>query len=357
MDKITIKEVAERAGVSIATVSRVLNGKKVRPTHEERVWASIHELDYSPNPAARQIRGGVVRNFAILVPDLSNDYYAHIANSAIRRARDFQKNMLVFSCDGEQRLERELLMRLSTIPIDALLYCPVSSAEFLNGIEALRKTPIVVFARRSVLPGHPHVYTDNVKGGYIATKYLRRLGRRRILILMGFWREEKQFGSAEQILAALDTPLCGAYSSLDRLEGFRRALAEDDIRLSADMVHLCGYGFRSGYETAKSLFARMIPMDAVIAPNDSVAAGVLQFFAEQHIRVPEEISVVGYDDSNIALMTTPTLTSIRQDVERIGTTAVDLVAKMLAGEAVEDVMVDASLSIRQSTCGTTPREI
>jgi LacI family transcriptional regulator len=117
------------------------------------------------------------------------------------------------------------------------------------------------------------------------------------------------------------------------------------------MLQVAGYDFGSGYEAAKSLMARMIPIDAIIAPNDSVAAGVIQFLSEQRVAVPEEISVVGYDDSPVALMTTPTLTSIRQDVRRIGSAAVDLAAGMLRGAAAEDVIVDVSLSIRKSTCG------
>lgn len=354
MDKVTISEMAERAGVSIATVSRVLNGKSVRPTYKAKVLDALKELDYAPGPIARRIKLGAVASLAMLVPDLSNNFYAAIANSAVLEARKHGRNLLVSSCDGDQRLEGAMLEQLADAPIDALLYCPVSSSEIRPDLGLLRDLPVVAFARRNVVPGHPHVYTDNIKGGYIATKYLRRLGRRQIVMLLGFWKLENGFGSPAQVLSFFGNPLFGAFSSLDRLEGHRRALEEEGIPLTEDMIQLSGYGFDSGYEAAKEVLARMIPVDAMIAPNDAVAAGVIQFLIEQHIKVPEEISVIGYDDSSIALMTSPTLTSVRQDPRRIGSAVVDIATRLIEGKEAEDVVVDVSLSIRKSTCSFAP---
>jgi len=351
MDRITIAEVASEAGVSIATVSRVLNGKSVKPAFREKVLGSMQRLNYGAHQGFPVSPDTTSRNLTMLVPNLANDYYAAIVNSAIMRAHEHGRNVQVSSCDGDQGLERAMLERLAGTPMEALLYCPVSSPEHLPETELFKHLPMVVFTRRNVLPGRPHVYSDNVKGGYISTRYLRRLGRERIAMLLGFWKMEKQFSNPGQVLACLGTPICGAFSSFDRLEGHRKALEEDGIPLSPDMLQISGYDFSSGYESAKSLMARMIPIDAIIAPNDSVAAGVIQFLSEQRVAVPEEISVIGYDDSAVALMTTPTLTSIRQDVRRIGSAAVDLAIDLIRGMPAEDVIVDVSLSIRKSTCG------
>lgn len=351
MERITITELAESAGVSIATVSRVLNGKSVRPAFKEKVHAAMRTLGYPPYPGYGQPAQSPVRTLGMLVPDLANNYYAGIVNSAVIRAHEQGRSMIVASCDGDKSLEGAMLSRLASNPVDALLYCPVSSPEPLPGPEFLGHLPVVVVARRGVLPGRPHVYTDNVKGGYVSTKYLRRLGRRQIAVLMGFWKLEKGFEDPGRLLACLGTPVCGAYSSLDRLEGHRRALGEDGIPISPEMLQASGYDFGSGYEAAKALMARMVPIDAIIAPNDTVAAGVIRFLSEQHVAVPEEISVIGYDDSPVALMTTPTLTSIHQDMRRMGSAAVDLAMDLVRGIAVEDVVVDVSLSIRKSTCG------
>jgi LacI family transcriptional regulator len=349
MDRITITELAELAGVSIATVSRVINGKTVRPAYKEKVLSAMRSLDYAPLPGHGKTASA--QTLGMLVPDLGNDYYARIANSAIMRAHEQGKNIIVCSCDGEKDLEAAMLGQLSSKAVDALLYCPVSSPVLMPDSEILGHRPIVVVARRGVLPGRPHVYSDNVKGGYVSTRYLRRLGRKHIAMLMGFWQLEKELGDPGELISCLGTPICGAYSSLDRLEGHRKALEEDGLPLSPEMLQVSGYDFGSGYEAAKSLMARMVPIDAIIAPNDAVAAGVIRFLSEQHVAVPEEISVIGYDDSAIAMMTTPTLTSIRQDMRRIGSAAVDLAMELIQGSAVEDVIVDVSLSIRKSTCG------
>lgn len=351
MDRITITEVAQLAGVSIATVSRVLNGKTVRPAYKEKVLSAMRSLDYAPLPGCGRSARVSARNLGMLVPDLGNNYYARIVNSAVMRAHEQGRNITVASCDGEKGLEGAMLEQLASNPVDAILYCPVSSPVLMPDSEILGHRPVVVVARRGVMPGRPHVYSDNVKGGYISTKYLRRLGRRQIAVLMGFWNPEKEFDDPGALLAYLGTPICGAYSSLDRLEGHRKALEEDGLPLSPEMLQVSGYEFGSGYEAAKSLMARMVPIDAIIAPNDAVAAGVIRFLSEQHVAVPEEISVIGYDDSAIAMMTTPTLTSIRQDMRLIGSAAVDLALELLQGKAVEDVIVDVSLSIRKSTCG------
>lgn len=355
MEKLTISKIAKQAGVSIATVSRVLNGKTVRPLHKEKVLGALRDLDYQSSPGIKKFLAEVPASFALLVPDLSNLFFAHIANSAVLEAQKHDKNMLVFSCSGDQDLERSLLKKLAVTPIEALLYCPISSPELPPDLSIFDRLPLVIFGRRNVLPGRPHVYTDNIQGGYIATKYLQRLGRKQIVFLLGSWRPALPWTDSHGVLSLLGSPLGGAFSSLDRLEGHRRALEEGGLTLSAERIMVSLYSFDSGYNAARDIMVRMLPVDAIIAPNDTVAAGVMRFLAEQHIKVPEEISVIGYDDSNVALMTTPTLTSIRQDPEKIGSTAVDAALRMLEGESVEDAVVDISLSIRKSTCSLAAR--
>lgn len=355
MEKLTISKIAKQAGVSIATVSRVLNGKTVRPLHKEKVLEALRILDYQIDSGIRKFRGEAPASFAILVPDLSNLFFAHIANSAVLEAQKQGKNMLVFSCSGDQDLERSLLKKLAGTPIEALLYCPISSPELPPDLAIFNHIPLVIFGRRNILPGRPHVYTDNIRGGYIATKYLRRLGRKQIIFLLGSWRPDLSWGNSGEILSLLGSPLSGAFSSLDRLEGHRRALEEEGLPLSAERIQFSLYSFDAGYNAARDILVRMLPVDAIIAPNDTVAAGVMRFLEEQHIKVPEEISVIGYDDSTIAQMTTPTLTSIRQDPEKIGSSAVHTALRMLKGETVEDVVVNISLSVRKSTCNLPAR--
>ena len=345
----TLKEVARLAGVSVATVSRVLNGKGARPEVETRVLAAAKELRYKPNPGARFMKGKRAETIGLLLPMISHPFFGALAEGALEEAGKNDQVVVIASSRGNRELEKQKLEQFSRSFLDGMIYFPVEKGETFPEIEHFRNIPLVVAGRRAIFPNKPHVYSDNLKGGYLATKYLLRLGRERIAFFAGFWTPPC---THKNIREASEGPGSGAFSSLDRFRGYLKALEEASLDFDTDLVTVCGYDFKSGIEAAKELTARMVNVDALICPNDLVAAGAIQFLEQQGMNIPEDISVAGYDDDPIAVMTTPTLTTIRQQTTRIGIESVGLINSLIRGKAVEDVVVDVDLIIRNSTSHT-----
>lgn len=345
--RVTIRQVAERAGVSVATVSRVLNkSRPVAPEIETRVWEVVRQLDYRPSSAARYMKGQKTGSIGMLVPDLSHPFFATIAAGAVAEATRRDQVLVISSSEGRREQEVTAIDQLSRSLIDGLIYIPVATGDPLPEVQRFRHLPVVVVGRRGVFRDRPHVYTDNVKGGYVATKYLLALGRRRIAFLAGFWVPPC---SADTIKEASEREDAGAFTTLDRFRGYLRALEEEGVPFDRDLVVISGYDFAAGYKAAAELIGRVTPVDGILAANDLVAAGVLALLREQGIAVPSEISVIGYDDGPGASLTYPGLTSVRQDARRLGAAAVEVMSRLLMGEKVGDTVVDVSLTIRGST--------
>ncbi|WP_352420176.1 LacI family DNA-binding transcriptional regulator [Proteiniborus sp.] len=348
MEKIiTIKDVAECANVSISTVSRVLNGKtSVKPELKKAVWKAVEQLNYKPNAAARFMKGQKTGTIGLLVPDIANPFYSGILAGAITRAQDSYHTLMVSSSNGSLDQEKKSLEHLSRSVLDGLIYCPVARNEAFTEIEYFKNIPVVIAFRRNIISNRPHVYADNIKGGYIATKYMLRLKRKRICFLAGFWNPPCD---SSNILKMSSSPESGFYTTLDRFKGYIQALEEEGIPFDPSLVFICKYDHISGYNAAKKVIADSIDIDGLLAPNDLVASGVIKLLSEQGISVPHDISVIGYDDGLIAPIITPSLTSVKQSSEEIGVKSVDLMLNLLDGKEVNDYVVDVSLSIRNST--------
>ena len=186
-----------------------------------------------------------------------------------------------------------------------------------------------------------------MEGGYIAAKYLLRGNHRHIAFFASFWQQPKE--SIADLIAYLDHPNRGSYSSLDRLEGYRRALAEFSLPLDQSLICMTGYDFPSGYATARDFLSRLRDFDAVICCNDAVAAGVLQALDEQHIAVPQQVSILGYDDSFLSEIARPSLSSIHQDPQKLGKRAFEQLQLILGGKKCDDIILQPSLKIRSSS--------
>ena len=349
MEKPTIKDVARLAGVSFSTVSRVLNGKKnVQDIYVQKTMAAVRALNFKPNIAARIIRGQTGKLIGMLVPEIITPFFSRIVNGAATRAQELNQTILLKVSNRESDLERQCLEQFSELPIDGLIYSPLEMRETRREQSALC-VPSVVVARRRAIAHTPHIYVDNFKSGYISTKYLARLGRKRICLVAGFWLPDTIRREA-LLHCAYDSGQSGAYSAYDRYLGYRKALAEDELPFDENLVHICGFDYESGHNAMKEIFEKMLDLDAVIAPNDMTAAGIMNFLKRQYIRIPESISVIGHGDALIPEVAEPPLTSIKQNPTEVGRRAVDAMNRLLRGETADDEVVDVSLSIRASTC-------
>lgn len=174
-----MKEIAKEAGVSLATVSRVLNNtRNVDKGITEKVLAVAERHDFRPSPAARFMKGQRTGILGLIVPDVSLSFFGDLAEGAIRSARTYDQVIIVASSQGDRNTENIIIDQLSRSLLDGLIYCPVASGAPLPEIERFRELPLVVVGRRGVFKDRTHVYTDNRKTGYVAAKYLINLGRK-----------------------------------------------------------------------------------------------------------------------------------------------------------------------------------
>lgn len=347
----TIVDVAELAGVSISTVSRVLNNKGgVTASSRDRVEAAIRELKYVPSPAARRIRGASSRTLGVILPDAKDPFFSKVLESILNAADEVALKVIVFSCHGDSRNEATQLKAAAVADLVGLLYCPSSGVDVAL-VRSLfnAKLPLIIVYRRGTMPGVPHIYIDNYKGGYLATKYLLHLGRKDIAFFAGFWPSTES-DHIESFLPLLDSPNRGIYTALDRIAGYKHALDEAGLPFDESLLIAApGFDYESGLVGMQHFLSRMRSFDALICGNDAVATGAMQTLSEQHYQVPGQISIVGYDDSLFSLVTRPRLTTIRQDATQIGKGAIEMLMACMAGEQVDDRVIDVELIVREST--------
>lgn len=344
----TLIDVAKRAGVSTATVSRYLNGMKVRPSFAIRVAEAIDQLGYRPNQAARSIKGQKSGTIGIILPDVEHPYFSAMLEGALQQARLDNTTILIGSCSGKQEYEDKIIDQFSYSILDGLIYTPVARHVNLVEIEAFRNLPVVIAARApSVYPELPHVYQDTFSGGYLSAKYLLSMGYRRIAFLASFWEPSLILDNLTDLL---EVPGSAVYSSLFRFRGYLKALEEFDVPYDSDLIKICSYGIEDGRQAIKQLLAQVTGFDAVVTASDYVACGVIEILESQGISVPNDVSVMGYGDLQFGKMVTPRLSSVNQHMIDLGRYAVKALDMAINNETVDDLKLDVEVVVRESTC-------
>jgi DNA-binding LacI/PurR family transcriptional regulator len=327
----TIRDVARRAGVSHQTVSRVINDNpNVAEATRDRVLATIRELGYVPSPMARGLISNQTHSIGVVADDISDLFFARVVAGAEMEARRRGYYLMIGSVepDDDQRgYLRLLLERRVEGLILARPSVPLSSDDLLPAKTA--GVPIVSVASAE-LPGFALVDVDNVQGGYDATRHLLDLGHRAIATLVG----PREFPS-----------------SAARFEGYRHALAEAGVAEDPALAeHAVDWGLESGRKAAARLLERGAHFTALFAHSDLIALGAIRQLREAGRRVPEDISVVGYDDLPTAAYVDPPLTTVHQPMGEVGAVAAALVLDQLAGRdgAAGTHLLPAELVVRES---------
>ncbi len=342
--KVTITDVAKEAGLSIATVSRVINhARNVDPQSEKLIRLAMKKLGYVP--AQKKQKACLM---ALIVPSLENPFFSSVVEGVMKQANQAGCRVVVYSANGNAEQEQKCLLDAAALGVSSLLFCPLSDAcaGLLPSLFA-PDFPLVIVYRRDYLKGACHIYYNNIEGGYVAAKYLLRSNHRHIAFFASFWQPPKE--GIDELVMKLDHPNRGSYSSLDRMEGYRRALSEFSLPFEASLISITGYDFHSGYATAKDFLSRLCDFDAIICCNDAVAAGVLQALGEQHIAVPQQVSILGYDDSFLSEIARPALSSIHQDPRMLGECAFEQLQRLAGGGRCEDIVLQPTLRIRNSS--------
>jgi LacI family transcriptional regulator len=297
-----IKEVAQHAGVSIGTVSNVVNRPHmVSVATRSRVLSVIEELGYVRDESARQLRAGRSRNLALLVLDLANPFFVDVAGGAEDAAA--AAGLTVITCNSAQQVEREssYLAMLAEQRVRGVLLSPVDTSG--DSVEAFRRSGIqyVFVDRRIPADEASSVSVDDVAGGRIAARHLLDIGHRSIAFVNG-----------PTILT----------QCRDRERGVRSVLAESSVELS--VLEAVGLDVRSGLDAGARLLGISPRPTAVFCANDLLALGVLQAMVAKGVRVPQEMAIVGYDDIEFAGAAAVPLTSVRQPARRLGRAAAEL---------------------------------
>ncbi len=329
MSKVTIYDVAKYAGVSTATVSKVVNGTgRISKGTRSRVVRAIEELQYHPSIIASALKRNQTYSIGLLVPDITNPFYAELTRAVEDEALSRDYFVLVSSTDNTPEREKRQLQLLMRKQLDGLIIA--TSGEPSNDtLELLKANELrVVFIDR-VVPSslYPLVATDHYTGGYQATEHLIQLGHRKLAIL------------AEPLYLR---------PSLERLKGFTAALEAYGLPHDSSPLLSRGFGAKAGYELAQRLLLNKELPTAVFATNDLLALGLLQRFHEEGISIPGQLSVVGYDDIQMAKMISPPLTTIAQPIGEMGRIAVDYLLGKCSLSAIT-TLLPPKLVIRHST--------
>jgi len=326
-----MRDVAERAGVSVTTVSHVIN--ETRPVSDElrqRVLAAIDELGYQPNVLARSLRRGETHTIGMIVPDSANPFFAELARGIEDTSFEHGYNLILCNSDGD--LDKELIYAdvLTEKQVDGILF--VAAGVSTDHIRALqeRRIPVVIVDREIPDVSVDQVLTDNARGGWLATRHLLELGHRCIGCITG---------------PSDVTP------SAERVTGYRQALSEGGIPVDEVLIVKGDFQYESGYRAARQILARDDPPTAIFTCNDLMAVGAISAAVEMGCQVPVNLSVVGFDDVRLASFANPPLTTIVQPKYEMGVLATTMLLERMRNHDIPPRrrLLDTSLLIRQST--------
>jgi len=342
---VTLKDVAQRAGVSIQTVSNVLHGYAfMRPELRKRVQDAIEELNYQPNFSARYLRTKRAGVLALAIPDLSNNYFADIGYAVIDAATEHSYEVLIEHTGGNWDHELSLIKGLRPHLIDGAILSPLAlSVEDLQQAHQNDLRLVLIgerFQDNLDLP-YDHIVVDNVAAARVAVEHLISLGRRRIVAL----------GNQQ-------TPPNIREMALLRRQGYQEALLAAGLPIDPELIIQTpiDHSRSSGYQALQSLLATGQHFDAVFCFNDLTAFGALHALHQAGYRVPEDVAVVGFDDLEEGAYSMPSLTTIAPDKREIGRIASTFLIERILGTRTvppERVEVPFQLKIRESTVSTT----
>jgi LacI family transcriptional regulator len=333
----TIREVATQAGVSVATVSHVMNRTRyVDPETEKRVRAAIKTLGYRPNLLARSLRRRETRTVGLIVPDNSNPYFAEVARAIENSVFAEGYSVILCNTDWSEDKQATYVDVLLAKQVDGLIL--MASSDRLDPLAQIlgARVPVVIVGRDSHdLPAH-QVLVDNEQGGYLAGAYLTRLGHRRIGCVAGPGDETPSWG---------------------RIVGFRRALEEAGAPLVPQAIVPGDFRPGGGEAAARELLERDLGLTAIFAANDLMAFGAINALRRADLQVPRDVSVVGFDNIGLSAVMMPALTTVAQPVADVGEASVRLLLQQIGGESGEParVLLPTTLIERESARPVEPR--
>ena len=328
--KITIYDVAKKAGVSTATVSKIINNKgSISEKTKQKVLEVMEELQYQPSMIASALKGKSTYTIGLLIPDLSNPIFAEYAKYIEERGQELGFSVIMCNTDANPDKEQKYITLLKQKQVDGIIV----AARFRN-VTLLKnlikeKFPLAIIAKD--LPTLPidSVTVDDFLGGYQVTEYLLSLGHKKIGVI------------AE-----------GDKSSEERIKGYIQALLDVGIQPAEELIMICDHPTREyAKKYAGILLDKEKDMSAIFGCNDLLAIGAMQAARERGLRIPDDLSVIGFDNTDLSTIVIPSLTTVQQPLRDIGHHVVDLLTEQINGTSrtTHRVVLLPELVIRQTT--------
>lgn len=327
--KPTIYDVASKAGVSIATVSKVINntghiGEKTR----EKVLQIMQELRYQPSIMASALSGKKTYTIGLFIPDLANPFFSEIARSVEDRGHELDFSIVMCSTDYNSEKEAKYISLLKQKSVDGfILASGFKNDEILKEI-VNEKIPMALVAQEIPSLAVDSVAVDDFMGGYQVASYLASLGHTRIAVI------------AED-----------SRSSKERIRGYRQALEDHTLEFDESIILVSDFTVEDGKRLSAQLLDEKKPPTAIFACNDLLAIGTIQAAREKGVKIPDELSVVGFDNTILSTATDPPLTTVSQPIQEMGRQVVDLLIQEIEGQkkVKQRVVLSPELVIRDST--------
>lgn len=331
--KSTIRDVAALANVSVGTVSMVLNGSdKISKQTAERVMDAVVKMNYRRNPHARSLSSSKSRTIGLAMTDLTNPFFGMMVGNLQREIDKRDYSLILGMTKNSVEQEKKLIAKFVDTGVDGILIVPAHerNPELSHIYElATRNLPFVYVSTYYASTNGSCVMTDLAKGSHDMTKYLLELGHTNIVLASGY----RELVLSEQ-----------------RIQGFLRAHEEFGITVRPDQIIEAEPDFQSGYDAAKRIFSLCKP-DAIMTINDVMSMGVLSYLHEIGLKVPEDISVAGYDDLLFSSMLETPLTTVRQPIKEMCRQSVEMLFRRMEDNdaELERVLLEPELMIRKST--------
>ena len=326
-----IREVAEKANVSVTTVSHVVNQTRfVAPETETRVRQAMVDLNYRPNILARSLRRGETKTIGLILPDSANPFFAESARLLEDFAFQQSYSLILCNSNGDLEKERRYTEVLFNKQVDGIIF--MAAGDDTQSLQEMidRQLPVVVVDRFLDHMDVDAVITDNHQSGYLAARYLIENGHSRISIIRG---------------------PSNVNPSAQRVTGFRKAMMEAGLAINAEFEASGDFHPDSGYLAARTMLQLSPPPTAIFACNDLMAIGALKAVREAGLLVPEDVSLIGHDNKEMASSIKPALTTISQPMEELAATAIKLLLERIEQPrlAPRRIVLPNRLVIRQST--------
>jgi LacI family transcriptional regulator len=330
----SIKRVADRAGVSIATVSRVFaDPQAVSDVLRLRVEEAARALNYRPSRAARSLRAGTSQSVGVVIPDLENPFFTAVVRGIEVVLRAAGYTLLLANSDEDAAREREVLQTLRADGVDGIILVPINPAR--DAYRDVLAPPLqVVAVDRSPANFRPDLVTvDNVEGTRRGVEHLFGLGHREVALLGGPLRHS---------------------TAKERERGYQDAVRAGGRTLRPELVHYGDFREEGGYDGMKALLALARRPSAVFVANNLMTLGAFRALHEAGVRIPDELALVGFDDMPWATSLNPPLTAVSQPSHEIGSSAADLLLDRIARpeRAIRHLILETSLVVRAS-CGAS----